>query len=283
MAVKRKLKLNQINGVAAGATATITLPTSVRYHTIYLKYGTDTSGGATEANMETEITEIRCNINGTTQWRLSAAQLFDINRAMSLGAPTAGYLPLHFSLPVRRTPAAREATAWGMRGVTSFQIEVDIANNSSQSATLAGFAVVDDVQEPPLGIIKYKPETIQVSATGELTHKLETARGDSYAGLFFFEATDGDIDNVLIKRDGLELFNLTEADIPVLLANSDYTDVTKLVHVAFDDNNPVDAVPTVNTDGNGNVTSRVDELLATLTMGGAANVTVVRQLLGRPD
>lgn len=288
MATKRIIPLNKIEGVTAGGTATIALPTNVRYHAIFLEYDTDTSGGATEANMETEISEIRVNIDQITQRKASAAQLFDINRTKGLtptvGDGTApGFLPIIFSEQQRVTQLEKESTAWGMAGVQDFQIEVDIVNNSGQTPTLKGFAIVDDVQEAPKGIVKWKRNTITVGATGDLPHSLSTVNGDSYQGLFFFEGSAGDIDDLLIEWDGAKVYQLDQYRDNAYIAQflKGYEAVSGLVHIPLDNNHPADALRTVKTVNGQNV--KVQELIATLTMGGTNNVTVISELVGLPD
>lgn len=288
MATKRIIPLNQIEGVAAGGTATIKLPTNVRYHGIMLQYDTDTAGGATEANMETEISEIRLNLGQVTQRKFSAAQLFDINRTKgqvpTVGDGTApGYMPIHFSEPQRERQIEREATAWGMLGINDFTLEVDIANNSSQTPVLKGFAYVDDVQEAPKGIVKWKRGTLTIGATGENVFSLDTDKGDSYQGLYFFEGTAGDIGELLIEWDGVKIYQATEYQEDAVIKHfaDGFTKVSGLVHVPFDYNHPADALRTVK-DVNGQ-RIKVQELMATLNMDQAANVTLIREIVGLPD
>lgn len=289
MATKRLIPLNKIEGVTAGGTATIDLPTNVRYHGIFLEYDTDTSGGATEANMEAEISEVRINLEQVTQRKASSSQIFDINRTKNVtptvGNGTApGYIPLLFSEPQRATQIEQEATAWGMAGVRDFQIEVDIANNSGQVPSLKGFALVDDVPEPPKGIVKWKRNTITVGATGELPFSLSTETGESYQGLFFFENTDGDIDDLLIEWDGVKMYDLTEYQNVAIIEqmfNGSFDTVSKLVHVPFDGNHPADALRTVKNLNGQQV--RVQELICTLNMAQANNVTLIREMVGLPD
>lgn len=284
MAVKRWIKLTQITGVGPGSTATVNLPVGLRYHQLHFEYTTNTGGGPTEANMETELKEFRLNIDGVTQRRCSMAQLFDINRTKGktpvVGA-SKGYAVFYFSEPHRETYVAREATAWGMAGVGTFQIEIDIHNNGGQTCTLKGWALVDDVQEPPAGIVKWKREVIQIAATGELTYKLDSGKGDSYQGLYFFEGAAGDIGNLRLLWDGVELYNGDEHVYDSLLPASDFIAVAGLFHVPLDHGNPSDVLPMAKvTNGR---TMRVEEFLATLTMDAAANVTLVREVVGAPD
>ncbi len=288
MATKRVIPLNKIEGVTAGGTATIDLPTNVRYHGIMLQYDTSTAGGATEATMETEISDVRVNIEQVTQRKASAAEIFGINRTKGQ-APTVGdgtlegFIPLHFSEPQRDRQLEQEATAWGMGGVRDFQIEVDIADNAAQTPNLKGFALVDDVQEAPKGIVKWKKNTLTVGATGETPFSLSTETGDSYQGLHFFEQAAGDIDNLLIEWDGIKIFQLKESQFaPFLNHFARGIDlVSGQVHVPFDLGHPADALRTIK-DINGSRV-RVQELIATLTMGAANNVTLIRVMVGLPD
>lgn len=289
MATKRRIPLNKIEGVTAGGTATIDLPTNVRYHAIVLEYDTTTSGGATEANMEAEITEVRCNLEQITQRKASASEIFDLNRSKDVEPQVGdgtipGYIPLLFTEPQRETQIEREATAWGMQGVQDFQIEVDIANNSGQTPSLKGFAIVDDVQEAPKGIVKWKKNTITISETGEVPYALSTVGGDSYQGLFFFEQTAGDIDKLLLEWDGVKIHDLTDYqnDAAINIFADGFKEVASMYHVPLDGNHPVDVLRTIKQNANGQ-TQQVQELIATLTMGAARNVTVLRELVGLPD
>ena len=288
MATKRRIPLNKIENVSAGSTATITLPKDVRYHGILLEYDTDTLGGATEANMETEITEVRINIDNVTQRKFSAAQLFDINRSKGkdpvVGNGTKpGYLPIFFSEPQRETSFEREQSAWGMVGVNDFDIEIDIANNSGQTPSLKGIAIVDDVQEPPKGIVKWKRNVITVGATGELPYSFSTERGDSYQGLYLFEGTAGDIGDLLLEWDGVKMHKLGEYQNEALLKTfaDGFSFVSGVYHIPLDMNHPADALIT-RKELNGQLV-KVQELLATLDMDQAANVTVISEVVGIPD
>ena len=283
MATKRKIPLNRISGVNAGGTATIDLPTNVRYHSIHLEYRTDTENGSTEENMEAELKEFRFNIDGVTQRAVNMAHHFDMNRSKNIlpivGAEF-GYADFYFAEKQRKTKLAREATAWGMDGVNRFQIEVDI-DGSATSPRLTGYAWVDDVQEAPMGIVKLKKEIIQVAATGELVYKLDTDRGDSYQGLYFFEATAGDIDRIKLEWDGVKILDVKASFYKAMMNSSDFAEVAGVKYISLDDNNPEDALPSVKRV-NG-VSQKVSELLSTLTMANAGNIVLYREVVGSPD
>jgi hypothetical protein len=288
MAVKRLVPLNQINGVAASATATINLPVGPRrYHALFLGYKTATVGGATEAKMASEMKEIRMNLDGVTQRRFSPQQLFDLNRqkgkVVTASASTAipGYMSIYLTEPQRRTITQREATAWGMKGIGSFQIEIDLDSTAS-SPVINGFALIDDIDEVPGLIVKWKRETLQVSATGDLTYKLDTNRGDAYQSLTFIETTAGDIDNIELTWDGVQMYKDDENFAVEYLNSSDSTRVSKYRHVPLSLNAPENALQTIKRNQDGSLT-KVGEFVAKLTMGAAANVTLIAERIGTPD
>lgn len=283
MATKRKIPVNVINGVAAGNTATIQLSLGLTYHAIVFEYNTGTAGGPTEANIEAELTEWRLKMDGITQRVCSSAELFDINRNKGktpvVGAAN-GYVPFYFTEPQRQTQLEREATAWGTAGVGSFQIEVDIASGAT-SPGLTAYAIVDDDIRPPVGIVKWKRETLVISATGETSFPLGVHSGDSYQGIHLFEGTADDVNSIELKWDGIEIYNMDENFYDQDIENSDFVDVAGLKYLTLDNNRPADALPTVRKR-NG-VDTKVQEMLLKLSMQNANNVTMIRELVGRPD
>ena len=283
MAKKRRIPLNNITGVSAGGRAVIDCPVDVRYHKIIARYTTATAGGPTEANMEAELTSWRLKLDGVVQREFSTAQLFDINRTKGktpkVGA-TNGYATIFFTEPQRLTHVEREATAWGMQGVEKFQIEVDIAAGAASPA-LTFFAEVDDLVEPPSGIVKWKRDVITVNATGEVTYRIDPGKGDSIQGILLFEQAAGNIDNVRMTWDGVEMHNLNENVDDEFLATSDFVEVSALVHLAIDGNRPTETLPTMKRLSDGRLVN-VNTFL-TLTMGAANNVTAIREMMGQAD
>ncbi len=285
MATKRWVQVKQVEAVGAGKTAIITPPTNVRYHALALKYGTDTAGGATEANMITELPDIEVYLGGVVQRKFSASELFKINKTKKQ-ATVAGWLPIFFSEPNRRTQIEQEMGAWGMAdvGPNGFQIEASIADNSGQAATLKCMALVDDKQEAPVGITKWRRNTITIGATGENEYKLNTQRGDSVQGLYMFEGTAGDIDSFRLEWDGLKIADVLETDVDAMLDTyfkQQYDKVSGVRHIPLDGGAPADVLRTIKyVDGK---PQNIQELLLTLNMANAANVTMISELVGTPD
>lgn len=289
MPIKRTIPLTAINGVAANATATINIPVgSIRYHSITLGYKTATTGGATEATMKAEITEIRLVVNGVVQRKMSPADLFNLNRqkgkAPTVSASTAipGYLTFYFSEPQRKTNFEREATAWGTNNVNTFQIQIDIAAGAS-SPVLSGFALVDDVSQPMTNIVKWKKETVQVSATGVVNYTLDTSKStDSYQDLTLVENTAGDITNILLTWEGVVMYQDDSNYAVERLNESDYTRVSGYRHIPLCGNSLNQVIPTIRKDTNGNLV-KVGSFLLQTTMGAANSYVAIREVLGLPD
>lgn len=287
MAVKRVIPLPQISGSNAGTTWTVTVPVGPRrYHMISLEYTSGAAGGATQTQMETDITEIRVNLNSTVQRRMSAKQMNVLNAekgksvtAGSSGVP--GYLSILFSEPQRKGVQAREATAWGMNGVGSFTIEVDIASGAT-SPKLAAWAVIDDIPAAPASIVKVKRDIITVAATGNINYKADTLKGDAYEGITFIENTAGDISALLATWDNLTLYQDNANFAKELLNQSDYSRQSGYRYVPLNFNSIGDFVPSIKKNPDGSL-QKVAEFLFTLTMANAANVTAMREVIGQPD
>ncbi|PCI54035.1 MAG: hypothetical protein COB36_11045 [Alphaproteobacteria bacterium] len=287
MATKRTIPLNRIEGVSAGGSPILQLPTNVRYHVIALEYWTTTAGGATRATMEDEIKQLRLLLEEVPQRKMSSYELFKANEAKGVvvieGDDThPGYLFIFLSEPQRDSNLLDESTAWGMLGVEDFQLELDI-KDTGQTVKLKGIALIDDVQEAPAGIVKWKHNVITIGATGEEPYTINTTNGDSIQSLMFFEDTAGDIDDLLLEWDGIKISQLTgnQQAAMVKSVGNGTAYVDKLRHIVLDRNNPPDALRTVKTV-NGQARA-VQETIATLNMTAARNVTLIREVVGSPD
>ena len=123
-----------------------------------------------------------------------------------------------------------------MLGVGRFQIEIDI-DDTAVSPRIEAWAEVDDVQEAPMGIVKHKKESIQVASSGELVYKLDTEKGDSYQGLYFFETADGDISRIKLEWDGVKMRDTSRqaynAEIRITSYNVCYTKLLRGYTLSF--------------------------------------------------
>jgi len=277
---RRPISTNSFNAVAANQTATLDLPVGdLTYHGVVLYYDTATSGGPSQANVESEISRVRVKVNGKTQVELTGAQLVAINtlygRPFMFSADGA-WLPIYFSPLGRKSRSAQgeDALAWGTADVATLQIEVDIGG--ATSPTLAARVLVDDIRRPMGPIVKFRPFVVPVSATG-ITTVTTFPRNDDYYALHCFSSV---LDDVEVKVDQRELFKLTAAQIDYLLADHDFiVPISGLVPVIFNFSQRVaDSLRMRRGDGRPSSEFRVD-----FNMNTATSFTVVAETVGLRD
>lgn len=271
---RRLTTTNSWNGVAAGQTATLDLPVGpVVYHQIRILYGTSTAGGANQANIEAEITQVRMKVNGKVQRVFTSAELFDIN-ALHGKTFNTGELPIFLSEPWRRSAQGEDALAWGMGDVSTFQLEVDI-DGAATSPTLDTRVVVERVARPMGPIVKWKRFTQPVSAIGVTTNS-GLPRTDDYYALYAFSAV---LTAIEVKLDQEEVFNAASTVIDNLLEDHGYTNVAGLVPVKFDFTDRVsDSLKMVKPGG-----QRAQELRVDFTMSAATGFTLITETIGLRD
>lgn len=259
------------NAVAAGQTAVCDAPAIDTYAALKLVYGTSTAGGANQANMEAEITEVRLKLNGNIQRRFSAAELFVINA--TYGIPfAAGYLPIYFACPWQRSALGEDALAWGMADVQQFQIEVDI-DAGAASPTLRGVAERIPVAQRTGQIVKWKKASIPVTATGE--REISPNKGDAY---YAVHASTANINSVRALLEGQEIINLTRGDITQILADQNLTQQAGYTSLIFDATRRVsDALPTRSDNG------LVKDFRLIYDMSSATTFTAISETLGPRD
>lgn len=271
---KRPISLPSFNAVAAGQTATIDLPADGTYHALMITYTTDTAGGSTQANMETELTEFRIKVNGKVQRRFSAEELFDLN-AYHGEAFTTGKAPIFFAEQWRRTMQGEDVLAWGMADVDTFQIEIDIANNSSQVCTLSAKRLWTPDNRPMGQIVKWRKQTVPVTATG-IVNVTTLNKNDAYYALHAHSAV---CDDVEVKVDLEERWKLDLADSKLIDGFYGRAPVTGWFHVPFEfTNRASDALIMRRPDG-----SAVKDFQVDFNMNTATTFTLISETLGLRD
>lgn len=266
---------NSFNAVAAGGTATVSLPVRNRiYHSLVLYYGTGTAGGPTEANMIAEIEEVRIKVDGKVQRRFTAEELFAIN-AFNGVAVEDGILPIFFSEPWRRTAQGEDALAWGTGDINTFQVEVDIASGAT-APTLSARVEIEAGIRAMGTIVKWRKFVVPVSATG-VVNLTTLPMLDAY---YRMHAFSGNIADVEIRVDQAEVFKATQTQNDHLLSKVyGKTPQASTYHVSFDRTDRVsDALPMVRADG-----GRVSEFRLDFNMSAAASFPLLTETLGARD
>ena len=271
--MKNIVSLPSFSPVAAGITATIDLPTTGVYDGLRVVYTTTTGGGANQANMEAEITEVRIKVNGKVQRRFSAAHLFALNAFRGVAFQT-GQLPIYFYEPWRKTVQGQDALAWGMADVATFQVEIDV-DAAALNPTLVATALKTDDGRVMGPIVKIRQHVIPVPATG-IVNVTNLPRSDAYFGL---HAVTADIDDVEIKIDQVERFKITEANMTALMNELGLVPQTGYFHIPFDFTNRTgDALSMKGPEGRAVSDFRID-----FNMAVAASFTLLALQLGLRD
>lgn len=281
------ITIGSFQGVAAGQTATLTLPAGagagVIYHGLRIIYGTGTAGGANQANMEAEISEVRLLIDGVVQRVFSAAQLFAILAENGIGFQT-GQLPIWFSEPWRRSVQGEEALAWGVADVATFQVEIDIAAGAT-APTLDVRAYVERKSQPLGPIVKWRRFTVAPAATGVFNFSTLPRDAGNYGRLHFFENAAGDINSIEVIREGRQVFSADDADFEALMTELGLTPQAALTTVAFDADQQVsNFLPMrVPLDRNGARSRPVTDFRVNIDYAVAAASTLIAEILGPRD
>lgn len=226
----RLQKEQSFNGVGAGQTAVLSLKTQGTYRTLWLKYGTGTTGGPTQANMEAEILQIRLKLNGQVQRTFSARELFDLFESYRGRSVVDGYLRIPFGEPWLVTPAGEEAGNWGMGGISSFTVEVDIAAGAT-APTLQALANWSPITTNIGNIVRWERFTPQAAQAGDVD--FVPVRRGAVIGQHF-DMANVTLNTALVLWDQEErLIDASKADIDEALKEHDFVPQSDWLHVDF--------------------------------------------------
>lgn len=262
--MRNEIALPNFNGVAAGQTASTSLPCggNLTYHKIVLAFYCTNAGNGNQANTESYVSQVRLKVNGTVQRTFTAKELDSINAFYHRPLQTNGtsaYLEIFLSEPWRRSPAEEDALAWGTADVGNFTIEADLAAGVT-GPTLTPKAEVEYVSRPMGTIVKWKRYQQQVGAVGTVTlNTLPKKANEAYQALHCFPVAATDIIGVNIKTDGTERLQYdTYGDMVIDLTSGAFgasggcNPQSTMFHVVFDRTGRVlDALPMQYVSANG--------------------------------
>lgn len=221
------LPVPTVLNVAAGGTASIQPDPVGTYFGLRLYY-TRSGTAATVAQIASDISKIRVLLNGTTQWELTGAELQAVNAFRGI-SPADGEIPLWFHEPYRKSELAQDFRSWGMVGIDTFTVEVDIASG----ATSPGLTCLRYWLPQPtvMGEIrKFKRQTIPITATGDTTIST-LPRNDRQ---LIFHCNSSNITNWKVKTNNFELYNHSPTRLHNLAKEYGYTAQSGWSHMAFD-------------------------------------------------
>lgn len=267
-------KCPSFQGVAAGQTATLNLPVVGTYYTLKLLYATATGGGATQANMEAEITQIRLKVNGVEQRRFTARELFDVNSYRGQSVED-GILTIFLAEPWRPTVQGEDAYAWGMGGgISSFTIEVDFAGG-------AGVTSLECLREwspvtTNMGLIsKWRKFNLNASAAGVV--QFQPPIREAYIG-FHMDMASVTVNDVEVTVDEEQDFDeATKTQIDSVYKHHGFVPHADWFHVMKDGltGRAADVWAMIRPDGR-----RVSDFRIDVDAAGAGNVPILAEVLG---
>lgn len=269
--------VTQVKNVAAGSTANIDLEPVGTYSEIRIHYTTGST--ATLANAATVIADfaaVRVRLDGTAQWDLTGEQLLAMNALRGITFQD-GVIPLYFAeSPFRKLEQGADYRAWGMEGVSQFDIEIELASGASVPA-ITCYAVRDPISRPTGEIRKFKRGNVQVAGTGEVTVNT-FPRNDRYAGI---HCKSTNISRFQTKVADVEHLRATPAALHAEMADHGLVPQTGWSHLMFDRRNRALEMlePYVVRDGR----KILLPFENTFTMSSGTSFNLVRELLGPRD
>lgn len=135
-------RITGIEGLTAGGNVTVTvnLPVDRRYLALKL-FATINAVAAAVTDV---VDRVRLMVNGRSIWDVSAARYLQLVKLHGI-TPATGELPLYFAEPARADKIDEIATAWDLRGESTFQVQIVVKGLAEPTDVpgLVGIAVFD--------------------------------------------------------------------------------------------------------------------------------------------
>lgn len=260
------------NGVAEGATATLTMPIGLTYHGLLL-----TRGGT---NFDVaDMNEIRLKANGRELFVTSGADLDLMNKYDGLAAATSSLMYLDFERIGLKTRSAVELTAIGTgykqvldksardynpTPISTLQLEVDIAG--STAPTLSAKAVQSGAS--PTGMIK-KRRRFTYSPSGSGDYEIsDLPKGDLIDKIYIKHT--GNLTAVKLDRDNFRSFDRSDAENNLIQTDG----------VRVPQSNLFVIDPSERGNGGEAIVSLVNDFRLIATTSGADTLTIYVDYLG---
>lgn len=272
---RRIVKLPSFSNVGAGNTATLNFPVGPRkYFTVQIKYK---DGTPNKATVEADLTKFRLIVNGKTQREFTAAELNTINALNNRSFQT-GRVQIFFGEPWRRTIAGEEIPGWGTFGLSTLQLEIDIAGGAVAPA-LEARAEIEDSTEALGAIVKWKRYNYGAAGAGdfEITN---LPKSDAWSRFHVFTSQAS---AAKLQADNVDIFDMSLTDATAFYATKkDLAMQANVFSVVLDASQQFDAfLPMVRKIAGKDVP--VQDLKLTVTLGAAANFVVIGEQVGLPD
>lgn len=269
--MKTTRPMPSFQGVAAGQTATLTMPIGLTYHALLISYS-----GATLAQM----TEIRLKANGRQIFSQSATDLNIANQFNGVAAAN-GILRLDFDRLKLLTRAGQELTGIGTGApvnndvnsplynptpLSTFQLEIDIAGAAVSPAISA--KAIQSAPRPLGAILKRRRFNYTAQGAGEFEIS-DLPKGDLIDKIWI-KTANGTLTKVVMERDNFLSFERTPAENSLVQADG----------VRVPQSNWFVIDPTERGFGAESIVSAVNDFRLKLTTSGAEQFTIYVDYLG---
>lgn len=238
--------------LTTGQVTTIQIPPYGKIHDLVLSFTTAAGAAGAEADIRSEIANIRLTINGVDHVNCSPTQLLDLYESLSgskVGSPAgiAGAVELNIGRLVMTDPLMRNAFGFGTADVQTIQVAVT-AGTLANIANVQGFTQRTRESEK-LGVrCKYLSYQRNFNATGEDTFDTLPRDPDtSYLALMVNDGASGTITTGQVKVDNVTVQDpAPQAINNQLLSNNGYQAVAGYYIYSFMDSSPYSRLPMVN-------------------------------------
>lgn len=242
----RLIKQPSVRGIAAGAKATVEIPTTGTHLYLLLRCKTAAGAALTVAQMKAAINLITIRLNGVAKYEGTAK--FFLDRQKYYGdAHGAGNVDGIIAIPYIRqhlpTLEGRMVTAWGMQDITSYTVDIDVVT----VASLASIEVLSEVDMTPRRLgqhieIRRHPFNFANTGLDEINSLPRFAKpgnlNDSGYLAMHIEAGNGTFSNVTVKVNNEDYFQEVDPNLnKVYLQSLKRTPQAGYFHIDFARNN----------------------------------------------
>lgn len=235
------IKQPSVRGIAAGAVATVEIPTTGTHHALYLRCLTSAGVALTRAQILADIGNIILRINGETIMECDVQLFLDLQKYYgdADGAGNVdGIIPIYFTRPHLATFSERIVTALGMSNVQSFTVDV-VVDAVAQLSSIEVISEVDATKRvlgQHMRIAKH-PNSFATTGLQEISTLPRYGNDVAYCALHI-EKNAGTFEKVTVKLGGNAIFEDIDPNLnQVLLEKNRRTPQTGYFHVDFAKNN----------------------------------------------
>lgn len=245
-------KLGSIAGVANGALLTADIPNRGTHYGIFLRAKTSAGVLLTAAEIKADIGLVTLRIKGEPKIEATSTELLMLQKHYGdadVASNVAGILPIFLTPRNLATWQEKRALAWGMKDVSSFTIEINLAASLAQLASLELFTLSSD-EDRNLGthvmLRRFGLSHASVSDQ-EVTSLLKDTQDIAYKALFISKPGSSTISGVSVKVDGSLVYdNVPEELNNVLIEDGNQKAQTGWYPVAFDKNGDLSGMLSMN-------------------------------------